>query len=203
MSLLKRFSFVMEHPVVYRAWQAPFARAKFAPVRRHNNLSRVRRVLDVGCGPGTNAPVFQGCDYVGLDFNAGYIETARRKYPGEFIVADACTFTAAAEDRFDFILMNSLLHHMETPDVRRILAQLAGQLTPDGHIHILDLVLPQRPSIARYLARSDRGDYARPVQAWRELFARSFELVVFEPYSVGWLGCPLWNMVYFKGKARS
>lgn len=202
MSTLKRLSFVMKHPAIYRAWQAPFARAKFAPIMHHNELSQTRRVLDVGCGPGTNAPMFRSQEYIGLDFNAGYIETARRNHPGEFIVADACTYTAAPEDRFDFILMNSLLHHIAAPDVRRMLSQLAGQLTADGHIHILDLVLPEQPSISRYLARSDRGDYPRPLDQWRELFVESFETVVFEPYSVGWFGCPLWNMVYFKGKAR-
>lgn len=202
MSALKRFSFVMEHPVIYRAWQAPFVRAKFAPIRRHNDLAQVRRVLDVGCGPGTNAPVFRGCDYVGLDFNADYIETARRNYPGEFIVADACTYTAAPEDRFDFVLMNSLLHHIATDDVRRMLSQLAGQLTADGHIHIVDLVLPERRSIARYLARSDRGDHPRPLERWHTLLSESFQPVVFEPFSVGWLGSSLWDLVYFKGRAR-
>jgi len=203
MSILKRFSFVMEHPVVYGAWQAPFVRAKFAPILRHNDVSQVRRVLDVGCGPGTNARLFRGHDYVGLDFNASYIAQAKRRHPGTFIVADACEFTAAPEDRFDFMLMNSLLHHIATQDVRRMLKQLAGQLTDDGHIHILDLVLPKQPSIARYLARSDRGNYPRPLEQWRELFGESFDTIVFEDYVVGGFGCPLWNMVYFKGKARS
>jgi len=203
MSALKRFSFLMQHPALYRAWQAPFARAKFAPIPRHNDLSQARRVLDVGCGPGTNASMFRGRDYVGLDFNAGYIDMARRHHPGEFIVADAREYSAAPAERFDLILLNSLLHHVETPAVQRMLAQLAGQLTPDGHVHILELVLPERPSLARYLARSDRGDYPRPLDQWHELFAESFDTVVFEPYSVGWLGCPLWSMVYFKGKARS
>lgn len=202
MSLLKRFSFVMEHPAIYRAWQTPFVRAKFAPILRHNELATAGRVLDVGCGPGTNAPMFRGHDYVGLDFNSEYIAMARRRYGGEFVVADACTYTAAPEDRFDFILLNSLLHHIATADVQRMLGQLAQQLAPGGHIHILDLVLPEQPSLARYLARSDRGDYPRSLDAWHDLFRESFEPVVFEPYQVGWLGCSLWNMVYFKGTAR-
>ncbi len=203
MNALKRLSFVMENPVVYWAWQAPFAAAKFAPIERHNDLSNVRRVLDVGCGPGTNAPLFAGIEYVGLDFNASYIETAQRKYSGKFIVADACTYTAAPEDRYDFILLNSLLHHIGTDDVRRMLAQLAGQLTPDGHIHIVDLVLPDKASLAGFLARSDRGDHPRPLDTWHELFSESFEPVVFEPYTVGLFGTAMWSLVYFKGKARS
>jgi len=203
MSALKQFSFVMEHPVIYWAWQAPFVKAKFAPIMRNNDMTTVRRVLDVGCGPGTNARMFQGRNYVGLDFNSRYIQMARKNYPGTFLVEDARTYTAAPDERYEFILLNSLLHHIETSDVRRMLSQLAGQLTPDGHIHILDLVLPDQPSIARHLARSDRGDFPRPLDTWRDLFSESFEPVVFEPYSVGCCGCELWNMIYFKGKARS
>jgi hypothetical protein len=75
-------------------------------------------------------------------------------------------------------------------------------LTDDGHVHILDLVLPIRPSVSRLLARADRGDYPRPLEQWRELFTAVFDPVVFEPYPLGAAGVTLWNMVYFKGRAR-
>ena len=44
----------MDRVTAYRLWQAPFAEKKLEPLRRHNDLSTIRRVLDVGCGPGTN-----------------------------------------------------------------------------------------------------------------------------------------------------
>lgn len=203
MLTLKRLSNVMEHPTVYRVWQAPFAAAKFEPVRRHNDLTQVRRILDVGCGPGTNVPMFPAGDYVGLDFNRRYIEMAKARYPGKFVVADARSYQVSEESQFDFILLNSLFHHIDTDNVQQILASLSGQLTNDGHIHILDLVLPDRPCVARYLARSDRGDFPRPLSQWRTLFEESFETVVFESYDVGWLGTSFWNMVYFKGRPKS
>jgi SAM-dependent methyltransferase len=199
---LKRLSSVMEHPTAYRLWQSPFARAKFAPVVRHNDMTQVRRVLDVGCGPGTNAALFADADYVGLDINESYIRTARRKHRREFIAADACTYEAPADARFDFILLNSLLHHIDTPNVARILRQLSTQLTADGHVHVLELVLPEENGVPRLLARSDRGDFARPLDEWRALFTASFAEVVFEPFAVGRLGITFFEMVYFKGRAR-
>ncbi len=64
---------LLERPCqTYRAWQAPFVQEKLGPILRHNHLACVRRVLDVGCGPGTNAPLFAGVDYVGLDINDRY-----------------------------------------------------------------------------------------------------------------------------------
>lgn len=64
---------ILEQPLSYRLWQAPFAEAKFAPALRHNDLTRVRRILDVGCGPGTNAHHFEGIDYLGIDLNPRYV----------------------------------------------------------------------------------------------------------------------------------
>lgn len=200
MSLAHR---LLELAPVYRLWQAPFADRKFGPVRRQNDLGQVRRVLDVGCGPGTNTRFFSHTDYLGLDINPAYTEEAHRRYGRRFVTADVTTYTVPAAERFDFILLNSFLHHIETASVQRILAHLATLLTAEGRVHILDLVLPEGRSVARLLARWDRGHYARPLEEWRDLFSESFEPVCFEPYPLGAGSLVLWNMVYFKGKARA
>ena len=192
---------ILEHTVAYRLWQAPFAEQKLLPVLKHNDLTRVRRVLDVACGPGTNTGYFADSEYIGVDINERYIQDARRRHRRNFIAADARTFTAAASDRFDFILVNSFLHHLDTPDVVSLLAHLATLLTEEGHIHILELVLPEQPSIARLLANWDRGNFARPLSEWRSIFGQLFEQVIFEPYPLRGAGTTLWNMIYFKGKA--
>lgn len=193
---------VMNNTLAYRVWQAPFAERKLAPLLAHNDLGRVRRVLDVGCGPGTNTRHFAHADYLGIDFNPAYIESARKRHGRDFIVADVTEYQVAASERFDLILANSLFHHIETDNTRRILAHLATLLSDDGHVHILDLVLPDRPSIARLLAKADRGDYPRPLAEWRTIFESVFVPVVFEPYPLGLAGVTLWNMIYFKGRAR-
>ena len=193
---------IMEHTAAYRLWQAPFAERKFSPVLRHNDLRAVRRVLDVGCGPGTNTHHFDGAHYLGVDFNPEYIEYARARHRRDFLVADITTYDVAEGDRFDFVLANSFLHHVDTPSMRRILSHVATLLTDDGHVHILDLVLPPKPSPARALALLDRGDFPRPLAEWEAEFTRAFEPVVLEPYPLTGLGVELWSMVYFKGRAR-
>ena len=199
---MKAHARLMENTLAYRVWQAPFAERKLAPLFAHNDVARARRVLDVGCGPGTNTHHFAGADYLGIDFNAAYIESARRRHGRQFVVADVTTYQVSSDQRFDLILANSLFHHIDDAATRRILAHLATLLADDGHMHIMDLVLPSAPSVSRLLAHADRGDYPRPLEAWRELFTRAFEPVVFEPYPLGAGGVTLWNMVYFKGRAR-
>lgn len=188
---------------VYRLWIRPAAAAKFAPILRHNDLGAVRSVLDVGCGPGTNAGLFPAdLDYLGLDLNPRYVASASRRHPGRaFEVADVTRWDGGGR-RFDFILVNSFFHHIDDADSRRILAHLATLLEPEGRIHVLALALPTRFDPAYALAKLDRGDHPRRLSAWRELFHVDYQVELFEPYPVGLPGVPLWNMVYFRGKAK-
>jgi SAM-dependent methyltransferase len=193
---------IMSWPVVYRLWIAPFAESKFAPIIAHNDISSVRSVLDVGCGPGTNASHFALSEYLGIDLNERYVEVARSKYGKRFVAVDAAEFVVSTDERFDFILVNSFLHHIDAPTAERILSNLGRLLTRDGHIHVLDLVMPTSASVARFLAKLDRGEFPRPLADWKQLFTLAFEPVVMEPYDVTMFGIPLWKMIYFKGRAR-
>jgi SAM-dependent methyltransferase len=199
---------IMRQPIVYRLWMAPFAEKKFAPIAAHNDMQHVRRVLDVGCGPGTNAPHFTNADYFGIDLNPEYISDAQRRFSHigahiRFQAHDASTFVVPPGERFDFILVNSFLHHVDDSVARSILANLAKLLSTDGHVHFLELVLPDSPSLARFFARADRGKFARPTTHWRSLFEEFFDTLLFEPYDLGMAGTTLWKMVYFKGTSKS
>jgi SAM-dependent methyltransferase len=197
MALRTMFDRVMEQPWVYRLWQAPFADRKFEPVQRH--LARPRRVLDVGCGPGTNAPRFRDAEYVGVDINEHYLEVGRARHPGLFVQADLSTADLSYLGKFDVILVNSFLHHLSDEGVAHVLTRIPHLLGTGGRVHILELVLPDEWNLARLMARLDRGRYARTVDEWKAIFTQHFEPVLVEPYMLGkWL----WAMLYFQGKAR-
>lgn len=201
MALRRLVDSILEHPAVYAAWQAPFVAQKFAPVERQLARLPVTRVLDVGCGPGTNARRFAGVDYVGVDINERYLAIARGRHSGRFIQADlAAEGSLSGLGTFDTILVNSFLHHLPDDAVARVLRQLHHLLDPRGRIHLLELVMPERRSLARLMATLDRGRYARPLAAWRTLFTAHFDAVEFEPYQ---FAGGLWAMVYFQGRAST
>jgi SAM-dependent methyltransferase len=199
MNLVER---ILSQPLAYRLWQVPFAGRKLEPIAQHNDLTSIKRVLDVGCGPGTNAPFFAQADYLGVDLNPSYIDSARKRFGRNFQVADVRSHDFPRGDGFDFILVNSLLHHIDLASSRSLLQRMTELLTPDGHVHVIELVLPERVSVARALARADRGNYARPLGDWKTIFTEHFETVVFEPFAQKNAGVTLYELVYFKGRVR-
>jgi SAM-dependent methyltransferase len=194
---------LLEQTIVYSLWQAPFVAEKLGPVWKHNDLRTVRRVLDVGCGPGTNSQYFVQQDYLGIDINPSYIESARKKHNRDFIAADLTSYTDESAGKFDFILVNSFLHHIDDADATRVLSRLPRWLMPGGHLHIIEMFLPSDRSIAQLLAKWDRGKHVRPLGKWRNLFEQHMDIVVFESYSIRLLGTTLWNMLYCKGRTIS
>jgi SAM-dependent methyltransferase len=193
---------LLERPTVYLAWQRPFVASKLRRVWRHNERAGVRRVLDVGCGPGTNSAEFAGLDYLGVDLNPSYIDYARRKCSGRFEVADVRVDSIPGHDAYDFVLVNSLLHHLDDPSVSSLLAGLCRYVSGDGHIHVIDLELPERRGIARFLTLNDRGEFPRTLPHWRTLLTEHFDDVVFEAFPVPARGPMLWSMIYFKGRPK-
>lgn len=200
MSLVER---LLERTGVYRAFQAPFADRKLAPVLGDPDVARARRVLDVGCGPGTNTRHFGDQDYVGIDINDRYITYARRRFGRTFIVADVTHYEIESEDPFDLVLVNSFFHHVTDEDVDRILGHLSTLISDDGHLFVLDLILPRNWSPARVLAELDRGDHPRPLDHWKGLLSRHFEFERFEPYPLKVGPVTLWNMFVAKGSPRA
>jgi len=199
---MKLFHDLLEHPFVFNLSQLPFSRQKFTRILMHNDLKAILAVLDVGCGPGTNAPRFAHTRYLGIDINERYIRLARDRYHRDFTVADVTTSDAIPSGSYDFILVNSFLHHLDTPDAQRVLSRASEFLTPDGHLHSVELVLPENAGIPRWLALHDRGKFPRSLSTWREMFTDKLETVIFEPFAIRHLGQTIMELVYFKGRVK-
>jgi SAM-dependent methyltransferase len=78
---------------------------------------RLRRVLEIGCGPGQLALFLldQGVEqYVGLDFSPQAIEIARENAPrGRFVLGDARVPAIYDEVEYDVIICTEVLEHVQ------------------------------------------------------------------------------------------
>lgn len=113
---------------------------------------RGRRMLEVGCGMGTDLLEYarNGATVVGLDLTPRHLELAQRRFAlfgqhGLFINGDAEQLSVR-DDSFDFVYSNGVLHHI--PDTQRAVDEIHRVLKPGGEALI---VLYHRDSLHYYL----------------------------------------------------
>jgi SAM-dependent methyltransferase len=103
--------------------------------------ARGKRVLEIGCGLGTDGARFAraGADYTGVDLTEAAVELARRRFDlfdlkGKFQTADAeqLSFPDAS---FDLVYSHGVLHH--TPDAERAVGEIHRVLVPGGRAVVM------------------------------------------------------------------
>lgn len=192
----------LEIASVYKTWQSLFSEEKIAPLVKFLKLEKSTTILDLGCGPGTNAHLFAENQYTGVDINQSYINFASRKFNGDFIASDATSYTPATPKTFDIILINSLMHHLDNTACLKLLTNASNLLSENGEIHILDVIQPQNISLKSLLARLDRGNHLRTNEGWDSLLNGFFTQVHYVEYNLYLFGLSAYRMFYFVGTAR-
>jgi len=121
------YELVTEHRYE-KEWHIPAA-AGFAE-------SKNLRVLEVGCGLGTDGAQFAkaGADYTGIDLTQAAVDLARRQFeslelPGTFCIADAEGLDFP-DNSFDVVYSHGVLHH--TPDTAGAVREIHRVLRPGG-----------------------------------------------------------------------
>lgn len=99
------------------------------------------RVLEIGCGLGTDGAQFAlaGADYTGVDLTEAAIELARKRFElfglqGTFQTADAEKLDFA-DASFDIVYSHGVLHH--TPDTERAVREIHRVLKPCGRAVVM------------------------------------------------------------------
>ena len=109
-------------------------------------------------------PMLRGSEQrptLAIDINERYLAVARSNYPGRFIQADLPPQIFRRSVRLTHILVNSFLHHLPDTPWTGCLHSSQTLLEPQGRVHILELVRPERLSLPSMMASLDRGRYAR------------------------------------------
>jgi ubiquinone/menaquinone biosynthesis C-methylase UbiE len=116
-----------------KEWHIPIA-ADFASARG-------RKVLELGCGLGTDGARFAeaGADYTGVDLTEAAVELARKRFelfdlPGRFQTADAENLDFPDES-FDLVYSHGVLHH--TPETAQAIREVQRVLRPGGRAIVM------------------------------------------------------------------
>jgi len=124
----RKFYELVEEHRYHKEWHIPAA----AGFGQASNL----RVLEVGCGLGTDGAQFAkaGAIYTGIDLTDVAVDLARRRFdlfqlPGTFRVADAERLDFP-DNTFDIVYSHGVLHH--TPDTAAAVREVHRVLRPGG-----------------------------------------------------------------------
>ena len=170
-TLVERIS---DHPVLFifiRGLLENDFRAIRQVIRRELRLGQGLSTLDLGCGPGAFADMFNGDDYVGADINARYIAHAQRHAKGTFVCTDARQ-VGLPDGRFQQVLIFGLLHHLSDEDAHSVLREACRLLASGGRIlAIEDIPAVSRLNLIGHLVHKvENGHFIRPVEEYRRLY---------------------------------
>ena len=105
---------------------------------------RGKRVLEIGCGIGTDAVNFAraGANYTGIDLSLESIKLAKQRFEvfelnGEFFDANAEELNDVFDphEKFDLIYSFGVIHHAPRPE--RVVAHLPKLLQDDGECRVM------------------------------------------------------------------
>ena len=171
---------VLEVSWVYTAFQHAVCRSGWSE-RMRNELypelgTRPLRVLDIGCGPAAFYARYRdvaGLEYVGIEPNEAYVKDAEQRFPGiELHTGTVPQVRERISGRFDLVVLEGVLHHIDDATAREALAFAGERLAARGRIVALDpVILPRQNPIARALAMLDRGKHVRTLDGYRKLAA--------------------------------
>jgi len=125
------------------------------------------KILDLGCGPGTSTRFFREKDYLGIDIDKAYINSARCKHPGHQF--ECIDFTTLSKDSalvpkagFDVILAYGLMHHLDDASCSAFFRTSHNVLRANGHIVCFDgCIYRNQSKIKKKIILSDRGKHIR------------------------------------------
>ncbi len=164
---------ILESSIGYSLWSAPLNRRKVEAVKQMLSAAGKESgaVLDIGCGPGSNTALFAGWNYLGVDLNSKYIDDARARFvDAEFKVGNA-TDPPVGDRRFDVVLVNSLMHHLNDEQCSVMLRQISRICNPDGVVIVQEPLIPEPgEKLKHFFMLQDRGEYFRSLAAWQQLF---------------------------------
>lgn len=140
------------------------------------------RVLDVGCGTADILNFMPPVDYIGLDYEPNYIESARKRFGNRatFFCKDVTLMAEEQFEPFDIVLATGVLHHLSDAEAISLLSSCKKLLKPSGRMITYDgcRTANQHP-FDTWMLDNDRGQFVRNKAQYIELVSSVFPGVEF------------------------
>lgn len=162
-------------------------------LRKYNGQ---KRVLEVGCSVGNLARAFQSfpeISYTGIDIDSTAIRRAQKKYDHvpqfRFVCKDLRDFSES-EERFDYIVLAGVCHHVEDSSLRRMMHAARHMLSEKGSLIVVDFLIPRLEDswFLKLFWKIDQGRFPRDEEQM-EKFLRNLDGLHLSEVEMDFVGC--------------
>ena len=118
---------IEEYQEIYKKYRAKSFRssALITYFANHYDLTKVNKIIDVGCGIGRSLPVLHkmGLDAIGVEVSEKSIEKARKNTGGTIVMASACDLSMFRDKEFDIYLSADVFEHLSPEDIDQSISE--------------------------------------------------------------------------------
>ncbi|MEJ6949773.1 class I SAM-dependent methyltransferase [Natronospora cellulosivora (SeqCode)] len=151
-----------------------------------------KKVLDFGCGVGSNSFLCKAENYLGIDTDKNRIKQAKRNYPDyNFANVEKVELN---ENSFDLILIIAVLHHIPSDELEKIVEDFKKILRPNGEILVIEPCYYNHCTFNNhFMSFFDKGKFIRS----KEEYFRFFQNKNFKIKSYRELSKLLYKEIFF------
>jgi cyclopropane fatty-acyl-phospholipid synthase-like methyltransferase len=172
---------ILSSPQIYTLWQKIVGDYKLRKIycRDYVKAKDGDRILDIGCGPANMVDYLpKDIDYVGFDDSDLYIKNAKKKFSKEnySFFCRQVNFAQNFEEKFDIIMANAILHHLDDSEAEKLIAFASKNLKQGGRFITFDGCYTKNQSVfKKWLLRNDRGKFVRNKEDYFSIFSEYFD----------------------------
>ena len=178
---------ILSSPILYNLSQRVVGamKARKVLINSYAGIKNGYRILDIGCGTGYITKYLpSNVTYVGFDVSPIYIKYAEKRYINQnysFNCEYLTKETLSRYEKFDIVMMNGLIHHLNDIDSKNILNLAKYCLNESGTVVGIDGCFKENLDfITMWMLKNDRGVFVRNKKDYESLFNSVFDDVFSE-----------------------
>jgi 2-polyprenyl-3-methyl-5-hydroxy-6-metoxy-1,4-benzoquinol methylase len=178
----------LEHPFFYDFIQHATLAYKFRNrlITEELKKNKFYKILDIGCGTANILNVLGNNNkYYGFDTNKKCIIYAKNKYKNQnFFCMIFDKKNSKIVPKVDVIILNAVLHHLNSKETILLLELLKNKIKNDGKIIIIEPFYSKTTfsfrntldKIRDKIAEYDRGNFVRSINEYRKLITKKMKI---------------------------
>ena len=135
------------------------------------------KVLDFGCGIGSNSKLFHHNDYIGVEVDESRVLSSRLKYPKSKF--EQIPFISTPSDKipfednsFDIVFISLCLHHIDSDTCKLLFKEFNRLLRANGKIiGIEPCIISEKYFSNIFMNIIDAGDYILPIEEYKKMYS--------------------------------